>query len=144
MFFISNVENFFSKKSCFFFQRFLSMFFQTWLMITVQHMWFHSFLFHSLMQHEHSQTEILTGYEMNAYRRRLFSNCFDSRSNDISWTFIYKYLDKRRKNICRPKNPTNENFKNLLLIYQNSALLNKLYLSMTHAVSGFISQIWHL
>ena len=86
---------FFYKKSCFFFQRFLSMFFQTWLMITVQHMWFHSFLFHSLMQHEHSQTEILTRYEMNVYRRRLFSNSFDSRLNDtsISWTFIYKYLD---------------------------------------------------
>ena len=75
---------FFQKRAVFFCQRFLSMFFQTWLMITVQHMWFHSFLFHSLMQNEHSQTEILTGYELNAYRRRLFSNFFDSRLNDTS------------------------------------------------------------
>ena len=35
---------------------------------------------------------------------RLFSNCFGSHSNDISRTFIYKYLHIRRESICRPKN----------------------------------------
>ena len=75
------------------------------------------------MQHENSQIEILTGYEMNAYKRRLFSNInfFDSLSNNISWTFIYKYLDIYQEIICRPKNPTNENFKKPLIIYQTSA-----------------------
>ena len=122
MFFISNVENFFSKKSCFFSTLFVNVFSNVIDDNRSTHV-ISFFPFHSLMQHEHSQTEILTGYEMNAYRRRLFSNSFNSRLNDtsISWTFIDKYLDKRRENICRPKNPTNENFKNPLLIYQISA-----------------------
>ena len=48
--FILDVESFF-LESCFFsgkklvlFQRFLSIFFQRWLMIAVQHIWFHPFL----------------------------------------------------------------------------------------------------
>ena len=78
----------FSEKKCF-----LSMFFQR-LMITVHNIWLHDFSFsYSSMQHKHSQIQILSGQEINAYIRRLFSNCFESRSDDISWTFIYKYLD---------------------------------------------------
>ena len=35
----------------------------------------------------------------------LTCNCFDLRSNDISWTFIYKYLHTQRKSIHRQKIP---------------------------------------
>ena len=100
-FLFQTLRVFFSKDSCVFqekklvlFQRFLSMFFQKWLMITVHNIWLHHFSFsYSSMQHKHSQIQILSGQEINAYIRRLFSNCFDSRSDDISWTFIHKYLD---------------------------------------------------
>ena len=96
--FISDVESFFrelffSGKNWFCFNVFCQCFFKGdwwWLFNTYD---FILSFFHFSMQREHSQTEVLAGYEMNAYRRRLFSNCFNSRSNDTSWTFIYKYLD---------------------------------------------------
>ena len=51
-----------------------------------------SFPFFILRCNMNTHREVLTGYEMNTNRRRTFSNFFASRSNDISWTFIYKYL----------------------------------------------------
>ena len=43
--FFSKISFFFSGKKLDLFNDFLSMFFQRWLMITVQHIWFHPFLF---------------------------------------------------------------------------------------------------
>ena len=44
-FIFQKIAVFFSGKKLVLVQRFLSMFFQRWLMITVQHIWFHPFLF---------------------------------------------------------------------------------------------------
>ena len=100
-FFISNVESFFLRA--FFFRKktgFVSTFFVNVFSKVIddnrsRHMIspFHFFILCHLWcnMNTHTQTQRFTGYEMNAYRRRLFSNCFDSRSNDISWTSIYKY-----------------------------------------------------
>ena len=92
MFFISNVENFFSKKSCFFSTFFVNVFSNliddnrsTHVISLFPFSFFNS-------------TWTLTNRNFDKIRnkcvqKKIFSNSFNSRLNDtsISWTFIYKW-----------------------------------------------------
>ena len=76
----------------FFSMTFFQQFFQNWLMITVQHISFHPFLF-SFFNLTWAHTDRNFDRIRNESRTRLFCNCFDSCSNDIGLTFTYTYFE---------------------------------------------------